>query len=448
MAINLKKKNFAFSQLASGIGASDTSLTVSSGDGSKFPSTGVFRAVIWGQNYVSPEQDATREIIEAQLSSGDTFSITRAKEGTTAKAWNAGDKIALVITEETFTEIETEINNHISSTSAHGVSGNIIGGTISAGQLAFGINSNTIGGDNNLYLDNNNKRLGIRTINPTQKLHVEGNAYISGNVGIGTTNPNERLSLWRNSGDINIKLNPNNTPVSGYIGRFQRNNDNVAGTSYYTYISNGAVHVNGSDENTFFVENQYVDAQIITMNRHGFRFLVADATSNNQDVTATELMRLTFDGRLGIGTNAPSEKLHIVGNILGTGNLTIQGTATIAGMTLTGNLNLNNKNIINSNPVVNINFQTGTSYTLTLTDAGQWVAMNNANANTVTIPTNATVAFPVGTRITIQKYGAGNTTIQAASGVTLRNPNDAATITAQYDVRVIVKTGTDEWVII
>ncbi len=194
--------------------------------------------------------------------------------------------------------MRTKINNHISSTSAYGVSGNIIGGTISAGQLAFGINSNTIGGDNNLYLDNNNKRLGIRTINPTQKLHVGKNAYISGNVGIGTTNPNERLSLWRNSGDVNIKLNANNTPVSGYIGRFQRNNDNVAGTSYYTYISNGTVHVSGSDENTFFVENQYVDAQIITMNRHGFRFLVADATSNNQDVTATELMRLTFDDEI------------------------------------------------------------------------------------------------------------------------------------------------------
>jgi hypothetical protein len=102
----------------------------------------------------------------------------------------------------------------------------------------------------------------------------------------------------------------------------------------------------------------------------------------------------------------------------------------------------------NKNPVVNINFQTGTSYTLVLTDAGQWVAINNANANTVTIPTNATVAFPVGTKITIQKYGAGNTTIQAASGVTLRDPNNAATITTQYDVRVIVKTGTDEWVII
>ncbi len=144
---------------------------------------------------------------------------------------------------------------------------------------------------------------------------ISGISIPIGNVGIGTTNPNEILSLWRNSGDINIKLNPNNTPVSGYIGRFQRNNDNVLGTSYYTYISNGAVHVNGSDENTFFVENQYVDAQIITMNRHGFRFLVADATSNNQNVTTTELMRLTFDGNVGIGTTTPSQKLTVAGNI-------------------------------------------------------------------------------------------------------------------------------------
>jgi len=103
---------------------------------------------------------------------------------------------------------------------------------------------------------------------------------------------------------------------------------------------------------------------------------------------------------------------------------------------------LSNKNILTG-----INTQTGTSYTLVLSDAGKLVQMNNASANTLTIPKNESVAFPVGTKIAIQKYGAGNTTIQGTTGVTLRDPNNLATISTQYDMRVLLKVGTDEWVI-
>ena len=103
---------------------------------------------------------------------------------------------------------------------------------------------------------------------------------------------------------------------------------------------------------------------------------------------------------------------------------------------------LENKNIVRG-----INQQTGTSYTLVLSDATKIVQMNNSSANTVTIPTNSSVAFPIGTAIVIQKYGTGDTTIQGASGVTIRDPNNMATITAQYDMRVVLKIGTDEWVI-
>ena len=97
---------------------------------------------------------------------------------------------------------------------------------------------------------------------------------------------------------------------------------------------------------------------------------------------------------------------------------------------------------------VDINTHTGTAYTLQLSDAGNLVQMNNSSANTVTIPTNTSVPFPVGTRIIVQKYGTGDTTIQADTGVTLRDPNNQATITTQYDLRVLLKIGTDEWVVI
>jgi hypothetical protein len=88
------------------------------------------------------------------------------------------------------------------------------------------------------------------------------------------------------------------------------------------------------------------------------------------------------------------------------------------------------------------------SYTLQLTDKNSFIKMNASSAVTVTIPTNASVPFPVGTKIAVMKYGTGDVTIQGATGVTLRDPNNQATITTQYDVRVIVKIGTDEWVVI
>jgi hypothetical protein len=111
MAITLKKKNFAKSTLAADISDIDTSLTVATGDGVKFPSDGPFRAVLWDSSYGSPDDDPGREIVEATLSSGDTFTIVRAQEGTVAKAWSAGAQFTHVLTAGTLVEIEDEITS-------------------------------------------------------------------------------------------------------------------------------------------------------------------------------------------------------------------------------------------------------------------------------------------------------------------------------------------------
>ncbi len=94
-----------------------------------------------------------------------------------------------------------------------------------------------------------------------------------------------------------------------------------------------------------------------------------------------------------------------------------------------------------------LNTQTGVSYTLVLLDAGKVVEMNNAAANTVNIPLNASVAFPVGTQITIVQIGAGQTTIDAATGVTLNGVDGATRSTiAQYESITIYQRATNTWV--
>ena len=97
-----------------------------------------------------------------------------------------------------------------------------------------------------------------------------------------------------------------------------------------------------------------------------------------------------------------------------------------------------------------VNAQTGTAYTLVIGDEYLLgVTMNNAAANTITIPTNASVAFPIGTTILITQLGAGATTIAAAGGVTTVVPADSPLlIGAVGGSRVIQKRATNEWLII
>ena len=95
---------------------------------------------------------------------------------------------------------------------------------------------------------------------------------------------------------------------------------------------------------------------------------------------------------------------------------------------------------------VPVNTQTA-SYTLVLADAGKVVEVNNASANTLTIPPNSSVAFPVGTMVTARQYGAGTTTLTAGAGVTLRSFGSALTMAGQYAEATLTKRGTDEWVV-
>jgi hypothetical protein len=91
------------------------------------------------------------------------------------------------------------------------------------------------------------------------------------------------------------------------------------------------------------------------------------------------------------------------------------------------------------------NTQTGTTYTLVLGDAGKCVEMNNAAANTLTIPLNASVPFPVGTVIELYQVGAGQTTVSPGS-TTLRAP-DGSKLSKQYASASLRKRATDEWVL-
>lgn len=102
--------------------------------------------------------------------------------------------------------------------------------------------------------------------------------------------------------------------------------------------------------------------------------------------------------------------------------------------------------VIASILVVPANRQTA-SYTAVLADAGKAVEMNVASANNFTVPPNTTEAFPVNTVIEVFQYGAGQTTIVAGSGVTIRSSGGKLKLTGQYSGASLRKVATDEWVL-
>jgi len=95
-----------------------------------------------------------------------------------------------------------------------------------------------------------------------------------------------------------------------------------------------------------------------------------------------------------------------------------------------------------------LNAQTGTTYTLVLADAHKMVTLSNASAITATIPPNSSVAFDVGDQVNLMQLGAGQVTVAAGAGVTLRSAGSLVKTSAQYAVATALKIATDEWVLI
>lgn len=94
--------------------------------------------------------------------------------------------------------------------------------------------------------------------------------------------------------------------------------------------------------------------------------------------------------------------------------------------------------------VVSINNQTGTTYTLALSDAGLVVRQSNAAAITTTVPPNSSVAFPVGSVVSVRQVGAGQVTV--AAGVTLNVPSGYVAKTGrQGSVLMLHQVATDVW---
>ena len=146
-------------------------------------------------------------------------------------------------------------------------------------------------------------------------------------------------------------------------------------------------------------------------------------------VNGTQISDKTGTGKVVLD-NAPTLSNPIVGN------QSARDNSTKAASTAYADAQVDQATI--SNP------QTG-SYTAVLADAGRTIRMNVASGNNLTIPANASVAFPVDTYLNVEQYGAGQTTLVADTGVTIRSRNGLK-LGGQYAMATLHKIATNEWI--
>jgi hypothetical protein len=148
------------------------------------------------------------------------------------------------------------------------------------------------------------------------------------------------------------------------------------------------------------------------------------------------------------------------------GNVVIyNGSGVAAATPVSGDISISSSGVsaINSGVVVNADISTSadidlsklnvttidtkvSSYVLVLSDRYKVIETNSGSANTVSVPTNASVAFPIGTQITIVQYGAGKTQMVASSpGTTTIRSTPGTFLRARYSSATLIKRATDEW---
>ena len=276
---------------------------------------------------------------------------------------------------------------------------------------------------------------------PTQitgELTITGNTTITGDLnssgdilltGGGTITASDSSSFIGGSITIQPQTNTSAMPASlgGNVNIYGGNTSGASATAGSVQIDAGqslAPNPNGS----IFIGG--TNADLVYIGRTG--------------------KTTTVNGSLSVLDSLSAATPSFTGPTTVTGTLDVSGEFSAATPSFDGPTEITGDLDVTGNVVWHslFNPQTGTTYTLALSDDGKVITMSNSSANTLTIPKNSVISFPVGTQITIVQTGTGQTTLAPADGdVTIRSTTTLK-LRSQYSSASIMQISTNEWLVI
>ena len=147
-------------------------------------------------------------------------------------------------------------------------------------------------------------------------------------------------------------------------------------------------------------------------------------------VSGTNIKTINSTSLLGSGNISVAPASGIDATAIGSGSVSNTEFGYLDGVTSAIQTQIDTK----TNKLITANRQTA-SYTLVAGDADKLVEMNVASANNLTVPAST---FSAGTQILLAQYGAGQTTIVAGSGMTIRSNGGKLKLSAQYSGATLV----------
>jgi hypothetical protein len=203
-------------------------------------------------------------------------------------------------------------------------------------------------------------------------------------------------------------------------------------------------YLNGLTDN---IQTQFTGKQPILVSGTNIKTVNSNSLLGSGDVavqstlvSGTNIKTINSTSLLGSGDISVAPATGINATAIADGSVTSTEFQYINSLTSNAQTQIDSK----TNKLITTNRQTA-SYTLVLSDADKLVETNVASANNLTIPLNSSVAFATGTQILLAQYGAGQTTIVATSGVTIRSNGGKLKLNVQYSGATLIKIDTNEW---
>jgi len=172
------------------------------------------------------------------------------------------------------------------------------------------------------------------------------------------------------------------------------------------------------------------------------------ATRNLIQPSTSSIIPLAIQGVVGQAADLQQWKTSAatVAKVTSSGAVhSYDGSSMAEVATLSGIQTLTNKTLSNPISTIGTNVRTS-SYTLALSDQSKVIEYSSSTVGTITVPTNAVAAFPIGTYIVVLQTGVGQATISPSAGVTLNYTPGNKTRT-QWSMATLIKRSADSWVL-